>query len=126
MRRNSIGRGERGAAMVEAALILPILLLIIFGIIDFSRAYNAKQTLTHASREAVRVYVVTEDTAETQTAFDNATGALNGVTLNLSHTTGCNVGEQVTAEAAYDFDFLLLPFANPMNMTAEAVMRCGG
>ncbi|MBT8216030.1 MAG: pilus assembly protein, partial [Acidimicrobiia bacterium] len=39
---------ESGAAMVEFALILPLLLLLVFGTIEFGRAYNAQNTLTHA------------------------------------------------------------------------------
>jgi Flp pilus assembly protein TadG len=110
--------------LVEAAIILPILLLLIFGIIDFSRAYNAKQALTHASREAVRVFVVTEDPAQTQAAFDTATSTLDGATLDPMGT-GCTPGEQVTASAHYDFDFIILPFGT-ITMDSEAVMRCGG
>ena len=47
-------RGDRGAAAVETALLLPVLLLIIFGIIDFGRMLNAQITLTEAAREGAR------------------------------------------------------------------------
>jgi Flp pilus assembly protein TadG len=109
---------------VEAAFILPILLLLILGIIDFSRAYNAKQTLTHASREAVRTFVVTEDAGATQAAFDAAVAALSGASLDPMGG-GCTPGEPVTATARYTFDFLVLPFAS-VGMDTQAVMRCGG
>jgi Flp pilus assembly protein TadG len=122
--RRIAGGRERGSVLVEAALILPILLLLVFGIIDFSRAYNAKQALTHASREAVRVFVVTEDAAKTQAAFAAAVVALDGATLDPMGA-GCTPGEQVTATARYTFDFLVIPFAS-VNMDTEAVMRCGG
>jgi Flp pilus assembly protein TadG len=122
--RRIAGGRERGSVLVEAALILPILLLLVFGIIDFSRAYNAKQALTHASREAVRVFVVTEDAAKTQAAFAAAVVALDGATRDPMGA-GCTPGEQVTATARYTFDFLVIPFAS-VNMDTEAVMRCGG
>lgn len=50
------GRGarDRGAAAVEAALLLPLLLLIIFAIIDFGRMLNAQISLTEAARETAR------------------------------------------------------------------------
>ena len=48
-------RGERGAAAVEMALILPVLLLLVGGIIDFGRAFNAQMTLTQAAREGARM-----------------------------------------------------------------------
>jgi Flp pilus assembly protein TadG len=41
---------DRGAAAVEFALLLPLLLLLVFGIIDFGRALNAEITITQAAR----------------------------------------------------------------------------
>ena len=49
-RRSPIG----GAAAVEMALVLPLLLLLVFGIVDFGRALNLQITLTQAAREGVR------------------------------------------------------------------------
>ena len=46
---------DRGAVAVEFALLLPLLLLIAFGIIDFGRALNAQITLTQAAREGARL-----------------------------------------------------------------------
>jgi Flp pilus assembly protein TadG len=45
---------DRGAALVEAALVLPILLLLTFGIWTTARAWNVNNTLQHAAREAAR------------------------------------------------------------------------
>ena len=47
-------RRDTGAAAVEFALILPVVLLIIFAIIDFGRMLNAQVTLTEAAREGAR------------------------------------------------------------------------
>jgi Flp pilus assembly protein TadG len=52
------GSGRRGQSLVEFGLILPIFLLIVFGIIDFGRAVFAYSTLNNAAREAARVAVV--------------------------------------------------------------------
>lgn len=46
--------GDRGAAAIELALILPILLVIVFGVIDFGRIVNTQVTLTEAAREGAR------------------------------------------------------------------------
>jgi Flp pilus assembly protein TadG len=46
--------GDRGAALVEAALVLPILLLLTMGIWTTARAWNINNTLEHAAREAAR------------------------------------------------------------------------
>jgi len=47
-------RRERGAALIEAALVLPILLLLTMGIWSTARAWNLNNTLEHAAREAAR------------------------------------------------------------------------
>ena len=46
--------GERGAVAVEFAIILPILLLLVFGIIDFGHAYYMKHVLQNSCREGAR------------------------------------------------------------------------
>ena len=47
-------RDDRGAALVEFALVLPVLVLFVFGIVEFGRAYNARIELTSAVREGAR------------------------------------------------------------------------
>lgn len=46
--------GERGAALIEAALVLPILLLLTMGIWTTARAWSIDNTMAHAAREAAR------------------------------------------------------------------------
>src|SRR5450759_4377301 len=48
-------RDDRGAAAVEMALVLPVLLFLLMGMIDFGRAYNAQIQLSQAAREGVRL-----------------------------------------------------------------------
>lgn len=52
------GRGERGNALVEMTLVLPILLLLVFGIIEFGQAYSNKIAVRQGVREAARQGVV--------------------------------------------------------------------
>ena len=47
-------KGEGGSALVEAALVLPFLLFLTFGIWTTARAWNVDNTLEHAAREAAR------------------------------------------------------------------------
>jgi Flp pilus assembly protein TadG len=48
-----------GAELFEAALVLPLLLTLLFGIISFGRAYNVYQSMTRAAREGAREIVLT-------------------------------------------------------------------
>jgi hypothetical protein len=48
------GRGERGAVLVEAAIILPVLLLIVLGIVEYSLAFKNSLSITSATRSGAR------------------------------------------------------------------------
>lgn len=57
---------ERGQALAEFALVLPLVLLFIAGIIEMGRAWNIKQAVTDAAREGAR-YAVVQDGSITST-----------------------------------------------------------
>jgi Flp pilus assembly protein TadG len=52
-------RQKRGQSVVELALVLPFLLLVLFGITEFGRAWATQNVLTSAAREGARLAVVT-------------------------------------------------------------------
>jgi len=54
IKRPGIIKNERGASAVEFALILPILVILVFGIFEFAIAFNNYITITHAAREGAR------------------------------------------------------------------------
>src|SRR5437879_8491499 len=56
MRRRLLG--EKGTAIIETAVTLPLLLLVAVGIFEFGRAYQTWQVLTNAAREGARVAVL--------------------------------------------------------------------
>ena len=51
-------KNERGAAAVEFALVFPLLILVLFGIIEFGAMFNAQLLVTSAARESARVMAV--------------------------------------------------------------------
>jgi Flp pilus assembly protein TadG len=137
MRRISVE--DTGAAAVEFALVLPILLLLIFGIVDFGRLYFTQITLTDAAREGARVLALEGAAGSGYTATQAASDAearvqdaANGVDGTVTVTTGtCTVGDPVTVTASTDFSFLtpLPDLANLLGITSVSgtgVMRCGG
>jgi Flp pilus assembly protein TadG len=119
-------RSERGAALVEAAVILPVVILLIFGVVEFSRAYNAKITLTHATREGVRVLAISGDAAAAEDAVVNASSPLDASLLSIS-STACDSGEPTSITATYPFSYDIPLFGSAtVSMSSTAVMRCGG
>jgi Flp pilus assembly protein TadG len=71
----SSGRAPSGQSLVEFALILPILLVLLMGILDFGRAVAAYNSVSNAARSAARVAVVDQNEAVVdQAAIDEAFG----------------------------------------------------
>jgi Flp pilus assembly protein TadG len=80
-------RQKRGQSVVELALVLPLLLLVLFGITEFGRAWMTQNVLTSAAREGARLAVVTAPDVGLVTARVTANGE-----LQLSDTDGRTIG----------------------------------
>ena len=61
MRGPRIRRNRKGQALIEFALVLPILLLVVVGMLEFARAWNLHQVMTDAVREGARRAVLAND-----------------------------------------------------------------
>src|SRR5580704_13840340 len=107
-RPGCVGVRDRGAAAVEFALCLPILLLLVFGIIDFGRALNAQITLTQAAREGVRLAALGYTSAAVQARAQTAAPELSGISVTIA--ASCPPGAGPTADAevnvSYSFTFV--------------------
>ena len=68
MRTLFVGRDQRGQTITEFALILPIFILVLVGIVDFGRAVYASSTIQNAAREAVRTAIVDQNLTAIETA----------------------------------------------------------
>jgi Flp pilus assembly protein TadG len=77
-------RDEGGAAALEFALVLPMLLLIIFGIISYAYMFSVRQAITQAAAEGARAAAV----APTGQASTRATAAVNSTLDSLDLTCG--------------------------------------
>lgn len=55
-------RNQKGAALLETAITLPLVLLVCVSVFEFGRAYQTWQVLTNAAREGARVAVLSEST----------------------------------------------------------------
>ena len=87
-------RGERGQA-IEFALLMPVLVVLVMGVLDMARAYSVLQVVTNAAREGARVGIIPTttnlDMTTTVDTFLTAAGQ-TGCT-----TTGVNVGDAAVA-----------------------------
>lgn len=119
-------RRDAGAALVEFSLVLSLLVLITFGIIEFGRAYNAQVTLTHATREGVRVLAITGDRGRAVEATRDAAPTLAGEGLTVSADI-CTPGRPTSVKASYPLTYDI-PFFGSQTLVlgSTAVMRCGG
>ena len=127
--------GERGNALVESAITIPILLLLMVGIFEVGRAYETWQVLTNAAREGARMAVTPNSNSATTIALVRQYMADGQLTKSASASVvvdtgativvnGTNVSaSQVTVD--YPFDFIVLqPVARlvaPSTNTGQAI-----
>ena len=76
-------RNQRGAAVVEFALVVPLLLLVLFGIIEFSVLLYDKAMLTNASREGARAGIVFVPGRAATATTAEATAAVSVINANI-------------------------------------------
>ena len=131
--------GQEGAVAVEAAILFPILIVLLFGIIEFSVLFYDKAMLTNASREGARLGIVYDypdrpSDADISAVVNNycqghmiSFDAGSVVTTSVSRT-GWDHGDALTVDVSYDYGFLVLPnfvaaLAGGINLTAVTEMR---
>ena len=121
---------RRGAAVVEMAVVTPLLLTILFGIIEFGWVLTVKETLTNATREACRVGILPGGTP--QAIYDRFEAAVSpiGITvtqdmLTITEATSANPVVTVRSSVPYSEVSLLGSFLgiNPGTIGASCVMR---
>ncbi|GHH71864.1 TadE/TadG family type IV pilus assembly protein [Promicromonospora soli] len=120
---------ERGAAAVEFALVLPILLLLVMGIVECGRAYHIQTALSGAAREGVRVMALQDDVAEARATAKAASPqlALTDGQIGVTPTTcsGTNPGT-ATVTVTYPFEIMFGLFGSDFTLTGKGTMRCKG
>ena len=99
---------ERGGAAVEAAIVLPLLVLLVFGIVEFGRGYNANLTITHAAREGARVLALGGTEAEVIQTVKDAAPELDATQIGVT-TSGapCVSGTPASVTVTYPVDYTI-------------------
>lgn len=116
-------RTEQGAAAVEFAIVVPLLLLLIGGILDFGLLFNAQIALTHAAREGVRVESLGTGDGAQRAVAAFAAAAVSDVDATV--TQNCTDADQAAVQITAGFSFFILPL-DDVELSSEAVMRCNG
>lgn len=122
--RLALLRGDRGQSLAELAIVLPILMAVVIGIFEFGRAWNVRQTVTHAAREAARSAVIPTSTSDAvdDVIDDRLIAAALDPGLATVTVTGMGglPGTATTIEVSYPYTFSFLgPVINLLNGDGE-------
>jgi Flp pilus assembly protein TadG len=132
MRRLHSGRrfgNDRGSTAVEFALVVPVILLIVFGAIEFGRLYNEQISLTSAARSAARVMAIGNDQGAAVTAAINSAPALNPAVSSAQvafSAPACAAGGTMTVTISYQAQLLTGWFGASLPLQGVGAMPCGG
>ena len=119
---------ERGQAMVEFALVLPILCMILFAIIQFGLAFWRYQQVSAAASEGARRAAVSRPYADREsraiTAAKDASPGLTASSMNVSVSSTWTAGSPVTVTVTYPQKITIMgvTFFNG-NLTGKRTMR---
>ena len=129
-------RNRRGQATVEFALILPVLLLLVLGIIEFGKAWNLAQMATDAVREGARQCVLADNVKYTQANVDiwiRNRMATSGVPTGVPNITfdtppgggaPCENSDQpVTITMTIPYSWMFFRLLQPITLTSSFTMR---
>ena len=145
-------RAQEGAAAVEFAIVVPVLLLLLIGIIDFGRMLFVQVSLAAASHEGARASALRQMTptstsavtAAVSAAVANAApgaaqlGALESVPITVADAVYCTAGQEtttVTAQSPFRWVMpvgVILPYdtdgslVSTITLTATSEMLCAG
>lgn len=127
-------RQQEGGSAIEFAIILPVMILIVFGIIEFGLILYNKQVITNASREGARAGIVArsprlppEDITNVVNAYcsGNLVTFGNAVAPNVSidNSGGTSFGDDLEVQVTWRYEFLVLPDFLGRDLLAKTIMK---
>ena len=125
----AILKKKRGQAIVEFALILPVFILILLGIMEFGLVFHQYLVVTAASREGARVAALGGSDAETLTMVNTSAvsitaGQLTTTITPANRVKGQTVSVQVTNPVTIRAPLIAQVFPqNPFPVTGTTIMR---
>lgn len=135
-------KDQEGASAIEFAIVLPLLMMILFGIVEFSIAFYDKSMITNASREGARAGIVLQPAPRDATAEDaEIENVINYyltdklITLGTSNIPaiaitreGFSTGDSLSVTVTYIYDYYVLPgfitgITGPVTLNATTIMK---
>ena len=109
-------KGEKGQALVEFALLIPIFLIMVFSIVDFGMGFYSWITVTNSAREGARLGAVHATTEKIIKRVEDTTTLINEDTnmevfVTNAADAGGQPGQSVVVRVDYDYD-LITPVAS--------------
>ena len=111
-RRRTGARDDSGQALVEFALVAPLLLLLILGMVDFARAWSAYEIITYQARQGARMAVVDDPGVEEADVIQAIRDGLANGSLDPDQATivinGFRAGRGTPASVQIDYPHSLV------------------
>lgn len=128
LRRGSGGSGERGATAIEVAIIFPLFLMLVFGLMWFGIGVSSKIGLGRAAREGARHLAITGDVAEAEQVARNAGGIADANEMTFT-STACPdpaaESDRAVMTLTYPFEYTIPLFGTrTVTMTSSSVAKC--
>lgn len=124
--KNIFLRKEKGQSLVEFAMILPILLLLLFGIMEFGRVFSTGLIMNHVAREGVRRGVTGASDSEIVQIIENSSPTLDPARLaiNINPEQALRIrGQELTVQVSYPVR-IIAPFISVITGETVSVSGC--
>ncbi len=128
--KRSLFKNQRGQAMVELALVLPILILLLMGVVELGRIFHSYLVITNASREGARVAVLGRPDTEIAARVSQVAANLDTARLTTTVTPDQEqrkTGALSTVEVRYGVTLVFPVFdaviPNPVPIYSKTTMR---
>lgn len=104
---------ERGANLLEFALVLPVFLLLLFGMVEFGLVLMKQSEMTSATREGARFGIILTDPRPTEATIKGKVCDAMGVTASNSKRAACLNEVTVDGEGGSYGSFLTVTMRSP-------------
>lgn len=128
LRRGSGEAGERGATAVEVAIIFPLFLTLVFGLMWFGIGVSAKVGLGRAAREGARHLAITGDVAEAEQVALDAGGVVHADDVTFTSTACPDPAaedDRAVMTMSYPFEYTIpMVGTRTVTLTSSSVAKC--